>query len=203
MTAHASRPFRLPPVPNPQTYVGLYVYDFKTHVSVGYTALEIRYLRESKAHRGGTAYEIYRATDEGGFELRGAIDQRLAGREAMCFLRADANAARGDYDLLCRAADDRPIPCAAELRLTRVEAFDPPHVTALVYPASASHLVSGWLNQCGFAGGDRVVGGIDVHAELLASNAPVIESCALPTLIDYDDRSPEEVLRTTEEPLQR
>lgn len=203
MKAHANRPFRLPPVPNPHAFVGLYVYDFKTHVSVGYTALEIRYLRESKAYQGGTAYEIYRATPEGGFELRGALDERLAAREAMCFLRADADAARYDYDKLRRAADQDPLPCLAELRLTMVGAFDPSHLTALLYPAAASHALGGWLNRCGFDGGDRVVCGIDVHAELVASDTPRIESCALPTLIDYHDRSLEEVLQTVNEPLQR
>ena len=46
----------LPPIHNPQRYGGLYVYDFGTHVSVGYTVAELRVLRESDVHRGGTAY---------------------------------------------------------------------------------------------------------------------------------------------------
>ena len=66
---------KLPPLSHPERYVGLYVYDFKTHVSVGYTGVEIRYLRESAEFREGTAYEIYRVTEEGGLELRGTLDQ--------------------------------------------------------------------------------------------------------------------------------
>jgi hypothetical protein len=198
-----AQPFRIPVVAHPEAYVGLYVYDFRTHVGLGYTALEIRYLRESEAHRHGTAYEIYRATEGGGFELRGARDERLAAREAMCFLRADPAAARRDYEALCNAARQNPLPCQAELRLATVQAFEPPSVTAIVYAAAASHAVSRWLNRCAFDGGDCVVGGIDVCSELLAAERAPVESCHLPTAIDYRDRSWEEVLRTTDRPVQR
>ena len=193
----------LPPIANPKLYVGLYVYDFKTHVSVGYTALEIRYLRESEAHGHGTAYQIYRVTEHGGLELRGALDDRLAAREAMCFLRKDTEAARRDYDELGRLADRSPAPCSAELQLAKVHSFDPPNVSALLYPASAGHAMAHWLNRAGFNGGDQVVGGIDVHARFMSAEAERIESRHLPTVIDYADRSPEEVLRMVRQPLQR
>ena len=188
---------------NPRQYVGLYVYDFKTHVSVGYTALEIRYLRESEAHGHGTAYQIYRVTEQGGLELRGVLDDRLAAREAMCFLRTLAEAARRDFDELCQLAHRTPAPCPAELQLARVPSFDPPNVSALLYPASAGHALAHWLNRAGFNGGDQVVGGIDVHARFMSAEAERIDSCDLPTAIDYTDRSPEEVLRTVRQPLQR
>ncbi len=203
MNTPSARPFRIPVVRNADAYVGLYVYDFKTHVSVGYTALEIRYLRESEAYRGGSAYEIYRATEGGGFELRGARDERLGAREALCFLRKDATAARNDYDVLQKAAECRPLPCPAELRLAKVYAFDPPNVAALMYPAAASHALAGWLDRCAFSGGDRVVGGVDAHAELQTSQELRINSCNLPALIDYHDRSAEEVFRTVDRPVQR
>ncbi len=203
MSTVPAQPFRIPGVPNPQAYVGLYIYDFKTHVSIGYTALEIRFLRESKAYRKGTAYEIYRATEQGGFELRGTLDERLAAREATCFLRRDASAARKDYELLEQAAMGNPLPCSTELRLAKVYALDPPNVTALLYPAAASHALAGWLNLSAFNGGDRVVAGIDAHAELQASQDLRIDTCDLPTMIDYHDRPAEEVFRTVDRPVQR
>ena len=193
----------LPPIANPKLYVGLYVYDFKTHVSVGYTALEIRYLRESEAHGHGMAYEIYRVTEQGGLELRGAPDDRLAAREAMCFLRMKAEAARRDFDGLSRLAYLTPVPCPAELQLAKVRSFDPPNVSALLYPASAGHAMAHWLNRTGFTGGDQVLGGIDVHARFMSAEAERIDSRDLPTAINYTDRSPEEVLRTVRRPLQR
>jgi hypothetical protein len=179
------------------------VYDFKTHVSVGYTALEIRYLRESRGHGHGAAYEIYRVTEQGGLELRGVLDERLAAREAMCFLRRDTNAARRDYDDLRQWADRIPAPCAAELHLALVSSFDPPNTTALLYPAAAGHGLADWLNRAAFRGGDHVIGGTDVHAAFMSAQVRRIESHQLPTAIDYTDRSSEEVLRTFQQPLQR
>ena len=193
----------LPPIANPENYVGLYVYDFTTHVSVGYTAVEIRYLRESKAHRHGTAYEIYRVTERGGLELRGASDERLTAREAVCFLRWEVQAARRDFDNLRRLARHSPAPCVTELHLAVVSSFDPPNATALLYPAAAGHAAADWLNRIAFRGGDRVIGGIDVHTQFTSAEARPIEACALPTAIDYTDRPPEEVLQTCQRPLQR
>lgn len=194
---------KLPPIPHPERYVGLYVYDFETHVSVGYTALEVRYLRESKDYRRGTAYHIYRVTEAGGLELRGASDERLTAREAICFLRADAAAARRDYDALRQLADETPLPCAATLQLAKNATYDPPNVTALLYPASATTVIADWLEHGNFAGGDRALAGLDVHAEMANMNAARIDACQLPSLLDYTDRPAEEVLRRIHEPLQR
>lgn len=194
---------RLPTVKNPQRYIGLYVYDFGTHSSIGYTVGEIRILRESQAHRGGTAYEIYRVTDAGAYELRGVADERLAAREAICFLRRDGATARRDYDALKRGAEGSPTPCAVEMHLARVPDFRPPHVTALLYAAAASAVLSGWLNGCGFAGGDRVIGGIDAHDALIGARAVRIDSCQLLALMDYRDRSPDEVLNAVDRLVQR
>jgi len=194
---------KLPALDQPQRYVGLYVYDFGDHASVGYTAREIRYLRESQSHRHGTAYEIYRATDDGVVELRGTLDERLGACEAMCFLRHDAAQARRDYDAYCESAERHPVPCPTEILLARLYDFEPPDVTALLYAASAGTAMSGWLTSAGVRAGDVVVGGIDAHAQLVASGGLRIASRQLRTLIDYQDRSAEEVLRTIHLPLQR
>lgn len=194
---------RLPPIPHSERYVGLYVYDFGTHVSVGYTAQEVRVLRESEAHRDGTAYHIYRVSDTGGFELQGVLDERLTAQEAMCFLRADGAAARRDYHALREAADGDPVPCAVEMQLAKLYTFDPPHVTALLYPAAATIAMAGWLTRHAADVGDRVVGGINVHATVMSSDGVRIASCQVPALLDYRDRSAEDVLRTVQEPLQR
>lgn len=194
---------KLPPLAQPERYVGLFVYDFKTHVSVGYTAVEIRYLRESAEFRNGTAYEIYRVTDGGGFELRGALDQRLHEKEAICFLRRDAADARADYDSLKRGADAAPLPFVAEIVLAKVYAFDPPETSALIYPASVTHLVSRWLGMRQFAGGDRVVCGIEVHSRLISSDAVRIASVHPRTAIDCHDRTLEEVMQTVHLAVQR
>ncbi len=136
-------------------------------------------------------------------ELRGVLDERLGAREAICFLRVDAVGARRDYDAIRAAAEQEPSPCAVELQLARLYAFDPPNVTALSYQAAASTAMSGWLSRNVTGIGDRVVGGIDVHATLTASDGDRIASCKPPTLMNYTDRSADEVLRTVSLSLQR
>ncbi len=194
---------KLPPLAQPERYVGLFVYDFKTHVSVGYTAVEIRYLRESAEFRDGTAYEIYRITEDGGLELRGALDQHLTAKEAMCFLRRQVGDARTDYDSLRRAAAEAPLPCSTEIVLAKVYAFDPPETSALIYPACVTHVVSGWLRTRQFSRGDRVVCGIDAHSQLISSEAVRIASFRPRTTMDYRDRTPEDVMQTVHLSVQR
>lgn len=194
---------KIPAIPEPERYVGLYVYDFGTHVAVGYTAAELGVLRDSASHRHGTAYQIYRVSEGGALELRGVLDDRLVSREAMCFLRADANAARRDYESLCVVAAACPLPCVVEMQLATLPQFDPPHVTALSYAACATDALSAWLTRHGGGLGDQVVAGVDVHATLSASESERILSCRLPALLDYQDRQPQDVLRSIHQPLQR
>ncbi len=194
---------KLPAIPHPERYAGLYVYDFGTHVSVGYTALEVRMLREAERYRDGTAYEVYRVGEDGTIELRGVLDERLTAREATCFLRVDGAAARRDYDILRGAAKRSPLACLAELQLARLYDFRPPEVTALLYPASATRVIAAWLDDSRFAGGDRVNAGIDVHSAFMQAEGVRITSCRLPALMDYGDRPVEEVLRSVQAPLQR
>ncbi len=197
------RPLTLPPLRDPARYVGLYVYDFGTHVAVGYTAAELQMLRSSEAHGGGQAYEIYRAGEGGTIELRAVLDQRLGAIEAICFLRRDGAAARRDYDALLAAAGQSRVPCAVTMSLAKLYDFDPPNVTALSYPAGASTAMSGWLTAHAPHAGDSVIGGIDAHGALAGSDGVHITSCQLPSVISVADRSVDEVLRTVDEPLQR
>jgi hypothetical protein len=194
---------KLPAVPNPQKYAGLYIYDFGTHTAIGYTAAEIRILRESAAFRNGTAYEIYRVSAGGAFELRGATDSRLTAREAVCFLRRHEAGARKDFDALRRTAEASPVPCAVQMQLATVKDFEPPHVTALLYAVAASAALSGWLEGCGLHAGDQVIGGTDVHHTFLAAEARRIDTCQLTALLDYEDRPADEVLQTTDQAVQR
>ena len=194
---------RIPHVQHAERFVGLFVFDFGTHVSVGYTAAEIAILKATEAHASGTALEIYRVTEAGGFELRGLTDERLHAREAICFLRAEALHARRDYAALHDAARNRPIACRAELALATVQSFKPPHATALIYPVAAAPAVSGWLADVGLDGGDTVIAGADVYRSFLADGEVQFPSEVLPSQLDYSDRSAEQVMRTVDLPVQR
>jgi hypothetical protein len=194
---------KLPPIPDPKQYEGLFVYDFGDHVSVGYTAGEISVLRRAMAYHKGTAYQIYRVNERGGLELRGVQDAGLASREAICFLRADAAIARRDYESILSEAQSRPLPCDAELRLVRSYGFEPSDLTALIYPEWASHVVSGWLGMLIAPVGDQVHGGAQVLQKLESGGGINIETAALPSKMDYSDRTEQEVLSTTDRALQR
>jgi len=194
---------RLPAIQEPERYVGLYVYDFGTHVAIGYTAAEVGHLRSSELHRQGMAYQIYRVDEAGVLELRGVLDARLAGMEAVCFLRANPSMARRDFDTITATAAECPLPCAAELHVASLDAFHPPHVTAITYGASATDAISGWLIKHGGRLGDQVVAGLDVFMEFAGSTGERIESCHLPALLDYSDRPAQEVLQAVHQPIQR
>jgi hypothetical protein len=194
---------KLPMIKDPERYVGLFVYDFGSHTSVGYTAGEISILRSSMEHAAGTAYQIYRASEYGGLELRGILDDQLLAREAMCFLRDDPAAARRDFDSLRRAAQATPTPCLARIELARLYSFQPPEVTALLYPAASSLVVGRWLNRVAFSGGDFVCGGHGVHLQYTSADGVRIASEELNAELDYHDRAAEAVLAAVDQAFQR
>lgn len=194
---------RLPVVEHPERYIGLYAFDFGTHASIGYTAGEIELLRQAASHREGTAYEIYRVDDCGRYELRGVCDERLAAREALCFLHTDLSAARSDYDRLIARAAQHPVPCAAEVILAQIAAFDPPGVTAVTYPTAAAARMSAWLNDVSISPDAEVVGGADAWSTLNGARAEWTASEPLAGVLDYRDRCSEDVLGSTDRSVQR
>lgn len=193
----------IPPIHEPQNYAGLYLYDFGTHVSVGYTANEIRTLRNSKQYHKGTAYEMYRVSDEGNVELRAVSDDRLGAVDALAFLRKEPADAKKDYDSLVQAALNNPAPCAVELILAKIYSFDPPDVTAVIFSASATTALSAWLENHGPDLGDQVVGGQEAYSKIVGDQNLRFASCQLRTKINHIERSPEEILATIDQPLQR
>jgi hypothetical protein len=160
-------------------------------------------LRESVRFQHGTAYEIYRVTPEGALELRGVSDARLAGTEATGFFRSDLGSARRDFDQLRALAGQSPIPVAAELRLVRCYAWEPPNATLLEYPRSASTLISAWLCGTGFAGGDEVRIGGNWWNQLHEQSWVRVADCRLPGRMNHRDRTPQEVLQSVDQSVQR
>lgn len=198
-----SSTLRIPVVLNPQRYVGLYIFDHAGHVSVGYTASEIAFLRQSTEYRDGVAYEIYRVNESGGFELRGVRDETLFSFEATAFLRVDPLAANDDFEFLRKAENASPLNVPAELVLVRAYDLNPPHVTALVYPASSGHAIAVWLGAIDFRGGDDVRVGTNVWAILAGESVVKIASHSLFGASCTTQRTAEEILASIHQPLQR
>ena len=192
----------LPATSTPTKYEGLYAFDFGDHVNLGYTAGEIQILHNMFKYRKAKAYEVYRVDNAGRFELRGVASVIRAAPEAICFLRTEGSVARRDYEEIKKIAADYPPPCGAELRLGRSYAFEPPDLTALVFPAWAAHGLGCWLEQRGLSPGDTVAGGPDALARLDADGGITIASHTLVSSASAD-RPVEELLRTVDIPLQR
>ena len=68
---------KLPAIDNPDKYVGLYVIDFGTTCSVGYTAGEVAILLESEKLCKAKVYKIYQARPDGTMELHGVTREKF------------------------------------------------------------------------------------------------------------------------------
>lgn len=192
---------KLPALAEPQRYAGLYIFDFGDHVSVGYTAREIGFLLESDEYKSGKVYKIHRAAADGTLEIRGLGRPHFAAEQTMLFVRHDPAAARADFDVLSKQAEDHSPPCPAKLELVELGGSPPAHATVLIYAAADSQELGAWLNAVGFAGGDFVeslgAGGVvDRPACTLASRR-------LDPPPERSSRSYQEVLATTHLALQR
>ncbi len=194
---------KLPPLNAPQRYVGLFVYDFGNHVSVGYTAEEINILRGDPQHAGGTTYRIHRVDQDGTIELQGMTPHSLEGEEALVFASAIRERADADFKAVCTFAETKPLPCHAQLEQVVLPASDLPHVVALIYPSHAAVQVSAWLAQAAFEGGDRVTGGIEALVALRSAHPELIQRCELSTCPELAPRTASQVLGTVHLAVQR
>lgn len=150
---------KLPEVPSPERYGGLYVFDFGEQVAVGYTADEIAILLESKRYRNGKVYRIHRALPDGTMELAGVSLERFQLEDGILFYRSTGDGAHADYEALCRLAADAPPPCRMKIHLAHLEGAGYTEATVMVFPAEFTHDVAAWLDRIGFNGGDFVEGG--------------------------------------------
>lgn len=168
----------LPRLDEPTRYRGLYVFDFGEWCAVGYTALEIETLLESEQYRSGKVYRIHRAWPDGRMELRGVSSDRFQLESGMFFTRADAAAARRDFEHLAAAAEANPPPGRMKLHLAhRAGGCQSPSdcVTAMIYPAEYEEEMSEWLTKIGFDGGDTAEGGVSHVTDYLRQNVHVID----------------------------
>jgi len=193
---------KLPQLSSPEWYTGLYVFDFGDQVAVGYTADEIAVLLESERFAGGKVYRIHRALPDGTLELQGVSPRTFQLEDGLLFYRLEAASAAVDFEALSRLADQTPPPCRMKVHLARLEGAHYPHLTAILFPAEFTHDVAAWLERIGFEGGDFVEGGPSQVTDYNQSGAVVIRRRQL-WPADNLSRPAEEVLATTDRPIQR
>jgi hypothetical protein len=187
---------KLSAVENAPELQGLYVYDFGDWTAVGCTAAEIAVLLEDKNRNSGTIYRIHRAYPDGRMELKGVSAERWQLESGIFFYRDDLDAARRDFDTLAALADTDPPPCRAFLQLadrTAAQA-DGRYLTAAIYPSEFEDDVAAWLLKGGFAGGDRVEGGISHVSDFYAEQKDVLNRRQLWSRASSPARLPGEIL---------
>ncbi len=193
---------RLPELDSPESYQGLYVFDFGDHVAVGYTADEIAVLVESQRFAEGKIYRIHRALPDGTMELQGVPPQRFQCEQGLFFLRVGEQQARLDFDTLDRLAAADPPPCRMKAHLARLTGPQARLVTAIIYPAEFDPDVSDWLTRLDYRGGDTVEGGISAVTDYYAAAPRVIDRRQWWPARSLS-RPADEVLATTHLALQR
>ncbi|HOW72064.1 MAG TPA: hypothetical protein PKY77_15800 [Phycisphaerae bacterium] len=193
---------KLPEVPSPERYSGLYVFDFGDQAAIGYTADEIAVLLESEKYRHGKVYRIHRALPDGTMELAGVPHERFQLEDGILFYRSTSEAARADYEALNRLAADAPPPCRMKVQLARLQGAAHSELTAIIFPAEFTHEVAGWLNRLGYSGGDFVEGGPSQVTNYYEAGPVIISRQQLWPAAD-DSRPAEEVLATTHLAVQR
>jgi len=134
---------KLPKLERPQSYAGLYVFDFGDHAGVGFTAQEVAELLESEKFKDGKVYKIHKAYPDGKLELKGVPAQTFQVEAGMFFHSQSEGQARDDYRRLINLAVTGRPPCKAKVHLARYP--DHSFVTAVIYPAEYDDEVSSWL----------------------------------------------------------
>jgi len=193
---------KLPRLDSPETYTGLYVFDFGDQVALGYTAEEIAVLLETEKYADGKVYRIHRAMPDGTMELQGISREKFQCEEGLFFCRAGIDEARTDFEQLSRLAGDVPPPCRVKAQLAEVKGDPVTCLTAIIYPAEFTNDISDWFHRIGFEGGDRVEGGMSQVTDYYAANPAVIDRRQWWPKAS-NSRSAEEVLATTHLAVQR
>jgi len=194
---------RLPDLPEPTRYQGLYVVDFGDSVSVGYTAAEVARLYESEEFSHIRAYRIYRALPDGTIELVGVPKDRFLLEDGLFFLRRQIGPARDDFEALKRLAAEHHAPCRAKLQLAEIEGASWPFVTALIYPAEYGDEVSRWLLEAAYEGGDTVEGGVSRVTDYYYAVKKIMDRAQIFGVLDETARSLEQLKATRHLALQR
>ncbi|MBP7744853.1 MAG: hypothetical protein KA383_01890 [Phycisphaerae bacterium] len=196
---------KLPELNQSQRYRGLYLFDFGEWTAVGYTAEEVALLLEHEVYHHGKAYRIVRATPDGQMELKGVSPERFQLESGMFFNRDDLAAARQDFATLTHLAREQGAPCRAFVHLAdrgpQVARYR--YVTALIYPAEYDDDMAQWLLAAEYAGGDLAEGGVSHVSNYQAESKTILERQQLWSQPAIPSRSPEQVLSSVRQAVQR
>ena len=183
---------------------GLYIYDFGQWTAAGYTAEEIEILLESEQYRDGKIYRIHHTTPDGQMEISGISRERFQSESGMFFYRVGLDPAKQDFQSLAKAAQNSPPPCRAFIHSADLLSDGPArYVTALIYPAECEDDISQWLTTIDYQGGDLAEGGISHVTNYYTQKKTILAREQLWSKPAIPSRSPEQVLASVRQAVQR
>jgi len=193
---------RLPALDDPVRYKGLYLFDFGTHVAVGYTAEEIAILLAEPAYVSAKVYKIRQARPDGTLEICGVNTARWSRTTGLVFWFNDfAQADAGFNDLIRRAQKLAP-PGTIAVSLSHGSARRPGCAVVLRYLMVLDEAVSAWLLTLDYNPGAIVELGTSAVDQAI-TDAEKIGNAELGPADRYRSRSREEVLAGVDMPVQR
>ncbi|MGA1980268.1 MAG: hypothetical protein ABSG99_06885 [Sedimentisphaerales bacterium] len=191
----------LPELPNPQKYVGLYIFDFGDHCGVGFTAEEVAELFESEKYKNCKAYKIHKAYPNGKLELKGVQAEIFQLEAGMFFYSSDLKTANRDFKKLVNLAVKVAPPCRAKVHLAKYN--DNKFVTVLIYPAEYDDEISTWLLDGGYKTADAAEGGIEAVRRYYDYKPKVLDRHQLFGKSENRSRTGQELLASVKLAVQR
>ena len=192
---------KLPRLDRPETYVGLYVFDFGEHAGVGFTAQEVAELLESERYRDGKVYKIHRAYADGRLELKGVRADIFQLGEGMFFYSQDIETARRDYKELVGLAVATAPPCRAKVHLAELR--EDKFVVSLIYPAEYNDEISRWLLDGDYKTTGAAEGGVGAVQRYYDANCDILERHQLFGSSCHDSRTGQELMAAVGQAVQR
>jgi len=191
----------LPKLEKPESYVGLYVFDFGDHTGIGFTAQEVAELLESEKYRDGKVYKIHNAYPDGKLEIRGVPAGIFELEAGMFFYSSDLETGRLDFKQLVDLAVRTAPPCRAKVHLARYD--DERFVVGLIYPAEYDDEVSSWLSAGRHQTSGAAEGGVGAVQRYYDRQAQILDRHQLFGESESVSRTGEELLACLNMAVQR
>lgn len=192
---------KLPVIKNSEKYVGLYVVDFDTSCSVGFTAEEVAEILDSEKYKDCKVYKIHRAYPDGRIELKGIRKGSFQLEAGMLFYEDSETDARNDFKKLVNMAVKSAPPCRAKVQLAKYNGGK--FATAIIYPAEYDDEVSRWLLVNGYKTKGAAEGGIGAMERYYQANPEILERHQLFSKSAIESRTGEELLANLKVAVQR
>ncbi len=191
----------LPKLEKPDSYVGLYIFDFGDHTGVGFTAQEVAELLESDKYRHGKVYKIHKAYPDGRLEIKGVSAQTFNLEAGMFFYSSDEETARRDFKHLVDLAAGSVPPCRAKVHLARCG--DQSFVVALIYPAECDDEMSSWLSAGDYRTSGAAEGGINAVQRYYDRQPEILDRHQLFGKSELESRTGEQLQASAKLAIQR